>query len=65
MGLFTTMKKIYQQPSITVVSVAENLPFAASITIINKPQNEIQGDVKADWSDIWDDPSEDFENDDF
>ena len=59
------MKKIYQQPSITVVSVAENLPFAASITIINKPQNEIQGDVKADWSEIWDDPSEDFENDDF
>lgn len=59
------MKKIYQQPSITVVSVAENLPIAASIRIDNKPQNEIQGDVKADWSDIWDDPSEDFEDPDF
>ncbi len=59
------MKKIYQQPSITVVSVAENLPIAASIRIDNKPQNGIQGDVKAEWSDIWDDPSEDVEDYDF
>ena len=59
------MKKIYQQPSITVVSVAENLPIAASIRIVNTPQNGKQGDVKAEWSDIWDDPSEDFEDPDF
>lgn len=57
------MKKIYQQPAITVVSVAESLPIAASIRIDNKPQNEIQGDVKAEWSDIWDDPGEDFGDD--
>ncbi len=59
------MKKIYQQPAITVVSVAESLPIAASIRIDNTPQNGIQGDVKAEWSDIWDDPSEDVEDDDF
>ena len=59
------MKKIYQQPTITIVSVEESLPIAASITIINTPQNEIQGDVKAEWSDIWDDPGEDFEDPDF
>lgn len=59
------MKKIYQQPAITVVSVAENLPIAASIRIDNTPQNGMQGDVKADWSDIWDEPDADFENDDF
>ena len=59
------MKKIYQQPTITIVSVEESLPIATSITIINTPQNEIQGDVKADWSDIWDEPDADFENDDF
>ena len=57
------MKKIYQQPTITIVSVEESLPIAASITIINTPQNEIQGDVKAEWSDIWDDPGEDFGDD--
>lgn len=59
------MKKIYQQPAITVVSVAENLPIAASIRIDNTPQNGMQGDVKAEWSDIWDDPSEDVEDYDF
>lgn len=59
------MKKIYQQPAITVVSVAENLPIAASLSINNVATNGVQGDVKAEWSDIWDDPSEDVEDYDF
>lgn len=57
------MKKIYQQPTIMVVKVAESLPIAASITIINTPTPNIEGDAKAEWSDIWDDPGEDFGDD--
>ena len=49
-----------------VVKVAESLPIAASsITIINTPTPTIEGDAKADWSDIWDDPDEGFEDIDF
>lgn len=59
------MKKIYQQPTIMVVKVAESLPIAASLSINNEATNGVQGDVKADWSDIWDEPDADFENDDF
>lgn len=59
------MKKIYQQPTIMVVKVAESLPIAASLSINNEATNGVQGDVKAEWSDIWDDPSEDFEDPDF
>ena len=59
------MKKIYQQPAIMVVKVAESLPIATSIVIINTPTPNIEGDAKADWSDIWDDPDEGFEDVDF
>lgn len=59
------MKKIYQQPTIMVMKVAESLPIAASLSINNVATNGVQGDVKADWSDIWDEPDADFENDDF
>lgn len=59
------MKKIYQQPTIMVVKVAESLPIAASLSINNEATNGVQGDVKAEWSDIWDEPDADFENDDF
>lgn len=59
------MKKIYQQPTIMVVKVAESLPIAASLSINNVATNGVQGDVKAEWSDIWDDPSEDVEDYDF
>jgi len=60
------MKKIYQQPTIMVVKVAESLPIAtSSITIINTPKPNMEGDVKAEWSDIWDDPDEGFEDVDF
>lgn len=59
------MKKIYQQPTIMAVKVAESLPIAASLSINNEATNGVQGDVKADWSDIWDEPDADFENDDF
>ncbi len=48
-----------------VVKVAESLPIAASLSINNEATNGVQGDVKADWSDIWDEPDADFENDDF
>lgn len=55
------MKKIYQQPTLTVVTIDASLPIATSIKIDNNAQNGIVGDVKAnDWGDIWDDPAEDF-----
>lgn len=46
--------------------MAESLPIAtSSITIINTPKPNMEGDVKAEWSDIWDDPDEGFEDVDF
>lgn len=38
------------------MTVAESLPIAASLKIDNTSHDNIQGDVKADWSDIWDEP---------
>ena len=51
------MKKIYQQPTITVVKIDANLPIANSLKINNEAQNGIVGDVKGnEWGDIWDEP---------
>ena len=56
------MKKIYQQPTLTVVKIDASLPIATSIVIVNNPQDNIVGDVKVnEWADIWDDPLEDEE----
>ena len=50
------MKRIYQKPTLVVVTMNGSLPIATSISINNVSQNGVQGDVKGDWSDIWDDP---------
>ena len=56
------MKKTYQQPTLVVMTIEERLPIAASIVIVNNPQDNIVGDVKVnEWADIWDDPLEDEE----
>ena len=50
------MKKTYIQPTLSVVTIAQSLPIAASLNIDNNKQNGIVGDVKSgdDW-DIWGD----------
>ena len=48
------MKKIYQQPAIVEMSMDENKPIAASLTIDNEAHEGLTGDVKADGNwDIW------------
>ena len=53
------MKKTYQQPTLEVTIMEENLPVATSLVVNNNAQNDIEGDVKSadDWGDIWDDSS--------
>jgi hypothetical protein len=49
------MKKTYQQPAISEMSMEENKPIAVStLRVDNEPKDNIIGDVKAggDW-DIW------------
>lgn len=52
--MFTTMKRIYQQPAIAEMSMEENKPIAVSLKIDNTPEDNLTGDVKAsgDWN-IW------------
>ena len=55
------MKKTYQAPALIVMNVQNSLPIATSLTINNDSQNNVQGDVKGDWGDIWDEPAIDEE----
>ena len=51
------MKKTYIQPTLSVVTIAQSLPIAVSLTVDNTKQNGIVGDVKGsgdDWN-IWGD----------
>lgn len=48
------MKKTYQQPTLVVMNMTQNLPIATSLNIDHTSQNNIQGDVKGEWGDIWD-----------
>jgi hypothetical protein len=53
------MKKTYQQPTLEVTIMEENLPVAASLVVDSSVHNDVEGDVKGadDWGDIWDDSS--------
>ena len=47
------MKKTYIQPTLSVVTIAQSLPIAVSLTVDNNKQNDIVGDVKGrgdDWN---------------
>lgn len=48
------MKKTYQQPTLVVMNMTQNLPIATSLNIDHTATNGVQGDVKGDWGDIWD-----------
>jgi len=50
------MKKTYIQPTLSVVTIAQSLPIAASLNVDNTSHSGISGDVKGgdDW-DIWGD----------